>query len=92
MFDKNLAVIGLCLLGVGAACAQQEPAAAVPAGRDGEHGNPLKFGSVVFYPSAALRFGHDDNITLAPRNPTGSTTRSTRCATTSRPTSTRPRH
>lgn len=75
MFDKNLAVIGLCLLGVGAACAQQEPAAAVPAGRDGEHGNPLKFGSVVFYPSAALRFGHDDNITLAPRNPTGSTTR-----------------
>jgi hypothetical protein len=31
-----------------------------------DKGNPLKFGSVLVYPSFGLRYGHDNNVTQAP--------------------------
>lgn len=73
--NKHVFLVSLYLLGTGLALAQQEASSAVSPDKDGAHGNPLKFGSVVFYPSASLRMGYDDNVTLAPSNPTGSATR-----------------
>lgn len=72
MINKCSAMIGLGLLASGLA---HGGPSAVPATPDDAYGNPLKFGSVVFYPSAALRLGYDDNVTMAASKPTSSPTR-----------------
>lgn len=44
-------------------------APAAPDSPSGEGGRPLKFGNVNVFPSAELRWGHDDNLTQAPATP-----------------------
>ena len=80
MFIRNLAMIGFYLIGLGTAIGQPASSAATPAdnGEGSVQGNPLKFGSVIFHPTVALRHGYDDNITLAPRNTVSSTVQALR--------------
>lgn len=72
MIYKCSAMIGMGLLATGLAHGAPSAASATS---DDAYSNPLKFGSVVFYPSTALRLGYDDNVTMAASNPVRSSTR-----------------